>query len=113
QSGRCLLRPDAGNDDLRPVAWDDGPPWQFRLAVVPGDSGKQYVLSGRLRRGTDQMPVTAPVVLVRGGLVFWEDTAARVDDGGAFGWADLFRKRGALLVPMGQKADLLKELLKL
>ena len=36
--------------NLRPLAWDDGPPWRFRLDIARDDQRQQWVLSGQLYR---------------------------------------------------------------
>jgi hypothetical protein len=112
-TGRCLLRPANPGADLRPLRWDDAGPWEFWLKVSPEDGGKRYVVNGELRRGGDTLPLAAPVLLVKGGLVFWEDRVARLNDFGAFHWVALLRNPGPLSVPAGQKDALLAELLRL
>jgi SNF2-related domain/Helicase conserved C-terminal domain/Bacterial SNF2 helicase associated/SWIM zinc finger len=109
---RCFLR---ASDDapLQVLTWEDGPPWEFRLELVLGDSGKNYVLNGALHRGTERMPLSKPVLLVGGGLVFWDDRVARLQDFDAFAWISLLRNNGPLAVPVKQKDDLVQELLKL
>ena len=37
-------------DDLRPLAWDDGPPWRFRLDIQSDDARQCWILSGLLYR---------------------------------------------------------------
>jgi superfamily II DNA or RNA helicase len=112
-TGRCFLRPTPENADLLPLRWDDGPPWEFWLKVELEASGKRYQISGELRRGDERHDLTSPLLLVAGGLVFWDDHAARLDDFGAFQWVSLLRERGTLTVPAGQKEDLIRELLRL
>ena len=36
--------------DLRPLAWDDGPPWRFRFAIEASDARQCWTLSGQLYR---------------------------------------------------------------
>ncbi len=113
RTGRCRLRLTAEEADPRGLRWDDGPAWEFWLAVAPDGSGKTYRLAGQLRRGDERIDLAAPHLLLAGGLVFWEDRVALLDDGGAFDWITFFRQNGVLSVPAKQRDDLLKELLAL
>jgi hypothetical protein len=112
-TGRCLLRRTKDGDELPVLRWDDGGPWEFWLKVAPEDGGKRYVLRGELRRGDERLPLAAPLLLVKGGLVFWEDRVARLNDFDAFHWITLLRQQGQVAVPAKQKDELLAELLRL
>jgi superfamily II DNA or RNA helicase len=113
-TGRCLLRPAGqGAAELRPLRWDDGEPWEFWLKVSPEEGRKRYQVVGELRRGTETLPLAAPVLLVKGGLVFWDDRVARLRDFDAFDWVSLLRRQTALSVPAGQKDDFLTQVLRL
>jgi len=112
RAGRCFLR-ESKDAELRPLAWDDGPPWELRLEVVPDDSGRHYLLTGGLYHGEERMPLAQPVLLIGGGLVFWADRVARLQDFGAFDWIVLLRRVGQLAVPDKQKDELVQELLRL
>jgi superfamily II DNA or RNA helicase len=112
-TGRCLLRTTPEATELPPLRWDDSGPWEVWLNVAPDDAGKHYVLTGELRRGAERLPLTVPLLLVRGGLVFWEDRVTRLRDFGAFHWISLLRQQGAVSVPAKQKDDLLTELFRL
>jgi hypothetical protein len=112
-TGRCFLRESKEEPELRPLAWDDGPPWEFWLDVVPEPRGKNYVLTGSLRRGEERQPLSAARLLLVGGLVIFDDRAARLHDFRAMRWFTLFCQQGSLTVPVGQKEELLNELLKL
>src|SRR5205085_4091316 len=98
-----FLRKEAKDTDLRPLAWDDGPPWEFHLEIVPDASGKNYLVTGGLHRGGERMPLAQPVLLTAGGLMFWQDRATRLEDFGAFDWISLLRRVGQLTVPRKQK----------
>jgi superfamily II DNA or RNA helicase len=113
QTGRCFLRPTSENADLHPLRWEEGPPWEFWLRVTLEAGDKRYQLSGELRRGDERRDLASPALLVAGGLVFWNDRAARLNDFGAFPWISLLRERGPLIIPAGQKDNLIQELLRL
>jgi superfamily II DNA or RNA helicase len=99
-TGRASLRtgplPAAA---LRPLRWDDGPPWRFRLEArrLPGEG--HYEVAGALVRDAERVELAAPVLLLDAGLVFFADTAARLDHGGAFAWVTHLRRAGPLRVP--------------
>src|SRR5581483_8081709 len=101
--------PDA---PVQPRHWEDGP-WEFWLKVAPAPGGKRYVITGELRRGEERMALAAPLLVARGGLVFWDDRVAPLHDFGAFDWILLLRRQPEVAVPAGQKDELLQELLRL
>jgi superfamily II DNA or RNA helicase len=107
QTGRCCLRLSQPDGELLPIAWDDGGPWEFWVQVARDDGGKNYIVSGSLRRGDDRMPLSQPVLLVSDGVVFAGDRAARLDDHGAFGWIALLREHGPVEVPVESCDELL------
>jgi superfamily II DNA or RNA helicase len=113
QTGRCMARITPEDPDLRQVRWDDGKPWEFWLQVALDKGGKQYLVTGDLRRNGDRSALAAPLMLIPGGLVFWEDRAARLTDFGAFDWITLLRSSGSMPVPVKEKDDLLQDLLRL
>jgi hypothetical protein len=111
-TGRLRVRATSDRGDLQQATWDGGQPWEFTLDVVRGDSGKQYVVTGSLRRGEERQPLTRPLLLLPG-TVIWPDRIARFEDHGAFGWVNLLQKNGPMVVPMRDKDKLLTELLSL
>jgi hypothetical protein len=113
RTGRCFLRRSPDDEDLQELHWDEGPPWEFWLKITLEPSGKRYLMGGELRRGEERLSLTTPVLLTRGGLVFWEGRVARVQDFGAFDWILLLRKSGPLPVAVKEKDNLLNELLRL
>ncbi|MDR3632361.1 MAG: DEAD/DEAH box helicase [Isosphaeraceae bacterium] len=112
-TGRAFLRRPAPADELLALRWDDGGPWEFWLAVVREENAQRYAVTGSLRRGEERLPLSAPHLLVAGGLVFWEDRVAPLRDFDAFYWVALLRREHQVLVPAKQKDELLAELLRL
>ena len=110
ESGRLFLRPSDTNSDIQPLHWDNGAPWQFRLDVVKSDDG-HYVLGGVLQRGQERRSLAEPVMLLKGGLVFWSDTVARLEDHGAFEWILLLRQKD-IRVPSSDREQFQSELLR-
>jgi hypothetical protein len=71
------------------------------------------VVAGELRRGGEQLALKAPLLLLSGGLVFWEDRVAPLLDYDAFRWIALLRQQDEVVVPARQKEEFLAELLRL
>jgi superfamily II DNA or RNA helicase len=110
ETGRCVLRFGDGADD-RPMQWDDGPPWVFHLRIDHRPEDARYVVRGELRRGEEALPLAQPHMLVAGGLVFYGDHVARLDDQGAFGWISMLRRQNEVSVPDAHADELLEQLL--
>jgi superfamily II DNA or RNA helicase len=112
-TNRCLLRKSELDDSLRPLRWDDAGSWEFWLTVTRDDDGKTYAISGELRRAGERLALETPLLLLSGGLVFWEDRVAPLVDFGAFPWISLLREQGKVSVPAKQKQEFLEEMLRL
>lgn len=108
-SGRCFLR---DSDELRPLQWDSGDPWEFFVEVTRADKKNEYEVGGWLRRGDEKLPLAEPVMLLKSGLVFFTDRVSRWQGDSAFEWVLLFRQHGAFRVPVKQKDELLPTLLR-
>ncbi len=90
RTGRCLLWVGRSRSE-KPLQYDDGPPWEFRLDIRKDDKRQQYVLTGLLCRQQERKPLSSPVMLKPGGWIFWKDRMARLDDHGAFQWIEVLR----------------------
>src|SRR5690606_18266171 len=116
RSGRCHLRQhaaDASDGGLGPaLSWQDQAPWQLRLTMHTDASSGDYELNGALWRGTEQMPLTTPVLVHDSGILFTSDTAAPCEQRAASGWLGLLRTHGALRIPVAQGEEFLAELLR-
>jgi len=70
-----------------PVAWDDGPAWQFRAELVPNDKQKKWTLAGSYLRGNEKRPLTDGVLPTNTGLLLMDNRLARLETpAGAFEW---------------------------
>jgi hypothetical protein len=112
-TGRCWLQLDAGREDWRPLRWEDGPPWQFALAVEADTESRGYAVTGWLQRGEARIDLATPLFLSVGGVLLIDDNFARLDDGGSFGWIAHLREHGPLHVRAPQVDDLLARLFRL
>lgn len=111
-TGRCLLRTSIIAKEYPVLRWDDGDPWHFCLKVTRANNGTNYVVNGVLRRGAAEMELAKPVLLLAGGLVFWDSWIARLDDRGVFGWISLLRAQGSLSIPKEEGDSFIAELLR-
>ena len=101
QSGRLHLRTQTnGREALTPLAWDEGPPWQFDLQVTSRQDGTTDV-DGVLVRGDERMPVTEPDLLLPEGFLVARDALARLDHRGAFAWLPELRRAHPITFPAG------------
>lgn len=77
---------DSEEDVLRPLAWDDGPPWRFRVCVAVEPKSGQWTISGEYCRDDGQR-VVRPVMVHEAGIIMIDDRFARFDAGRHFGWS--------------------------
>jgi superfamily II DNA or RNA helicase len=112
-TGRCWLRPVGPDAELGPLGWDDGEAWTCALGVQLDAKTGFYAMRAWLGRGGERMELSAPRLLVAGGLVFTDDRVARLDDGGIFAWIAHLREHRSLRVPQPQAAAFLESLLRL
>ncbi|MBV9126426.1 MAG: SNF2 helicase associated domain-containing protein, partial [Planctomycetes bacterium] len=113
RTGRCHIRMPPEGSEPRLLHWDEGEPWEFWLAMARAETGKNYQVTGQLRRGTERLDLAVPVLLISGGIVFYEDQAARFQDFGAFQLLTLLRRQGSLTIPVAQGDDFLKAMLQM
>jgi superfamily II DNA or RNA helicase len=109
-TGRCVIL-GADSEKTHPLEWDDGPPWELSVEVGPNEAGDQWRVEGRLRRDGEMLPLADTTLVLPGGLVFTRHRVARLQDFGAFGWAELLRGEGALEVPVEDGHELVDRLL--
>lgn len=118
RTGRCRLRVStatqgkspAYKDEMLPLEWDDGEPWEFWLELRRDES--QLVTVGSLRRGDERMELSEPHLLTST-LVFARGRAALLNDFNAFAWIRHLRIEGPLCAPVEKGSLLLEEMLRL
>jgi superfamily II DNA or RNA helicase len=108
QSGRTFLRvqPSPG-EQLIPLAWDDGPPWTFRLEIVHASGDEGFSIDGALVRGEERLAIRAPWLVLAGGFIIHANRIARLDPRGAFAWLAQLRGTGPIVIPPGATGQLL------
>lgn len=111
RTGRTMVAAEPESEDLRPLVFDDGLPYEFWVECRPDETEQQYVLTGWLRRGEERIPLSRPLLFLAGGLVFFDDKAALLEDGGAYQWMLLLRQQKTIVVPFAQGDELLTEML--
>jgi hypothetical protein len=84
KTGRCWIAPDPNGELVHNLAWDDGPPWEFWVDIKRDQKKRRYEVTGSLRRDGEHKPLGDPKMITQGGIVFWPDHAARLDEGNAF-----------------------------
>jgi len=99
-------------EDLRPLAWDDGPPWRFRLDIQSDDIRQCWTLSGQLYRlSSDEiMPVQSVRTIFKQGLVLLEDRIGPLEAGDSMRMIEALRKTPIVEVPYSDRWDLLRRL---
>ena len=98
QSGRLLLRTsDGGREDLTPLEWDEGTPWQFKLDVSAKDAVIE--VDGSMVRDGRRMSATEPQLVLTSGFLIGDRKLARLDHGGAVAWLEELRRAGAMRFP--------------
>ena len=109
ETGRCLLQSSAASEEWLPLAWDPGEPWQFVLRLLPHDS-RRWALAGFLRRGEEEMEITAPVVACEG-LVCTSGRLALLEEGAPAEWIAALRRGQRIETPEREAGQLLAALL--
>jgi superfamily II DNA or RNA helicase len=93
-----------------PIAWDDGPPWAFVIAIRGSEGNPGYVLEGWLARGDERMALTDPALILADGILFTHERAARVSVGESFAWLAALHRAGRIVVPQEGRDDLIDAL---
>ena len=119
KTGRCRLLVSSAappkayaqaRDEMLPLDWDDGEPWEFWLEVHR--DANQLVTNGSLRRADERMELSEPILLTPG-LMFARGCAARLNCFEAFPWISQLRTQGPIRAPASKGNLLLEGVLKL
>jgi hypothetical protein len=111
QTGRLFARFGPKKDELVPMSWDEGQPWQFRLQVSSEDHGKNYQVTGWLHRGDEKQSITHARALTAN-VVFWEDHCAFLEaTPGMQAWLTILRDEKFLQIPAKKQDAMMRDLL--
>ena len=114
KTGRLYWRADHPEGELPPpLAWDDGPPYRLTLGLTSADAGKGTTLSASLQRGNEERSEAEVVILLRSGLVCFEDRIACLENPGDAFWASILRETGPITAPEKDTGQLIERLLNL
>src|SRR5437667_7067551 len=109
RTGRCFLRPLNEPDNLLPLAWDEGGPWNFVLELHRlGETA--CTLAGFFQRGEEREEATFPA-LATAGLVITRDRVAPLANDTPIEWIIALRKQGSISVPEKERDEFLATLL--
>ncbi len=109
RTGRCFLRPLNEPDNLLPLAWDEGGPWNFLLEMRRlGETA--CTLAGSFQRGEERREATVPA-LATAGLVITRDRVAPLAANTAIEWISALRKQSSISVPEKERDEFLATLL--
>ena len=98
-------------DEIHPLAWDEGPPWQFQLNAAPSADKRHWRIWGELARNAETIDLKTPLLLTASGLVIFSDRIARLTtDVETFQWIALLRGSDALDVPVKQQEAFVEQL---
>lgn len=114
ETGRLVVQPEPRRapDDVMPLAWDGGRPWELAFVVGPDDDElprrrqddddappprpAKATLTAALVRGSQRKNLREPRAILKAGIVVFADRIARLDAGEAAGWIEQFERRGAI-----------------
>jgi superfamily II DNA or RNA helicase len=105
-----LLNTSLPAEEGRPVAWDDGPPWQFRVRITQDDDRQAWQLAGELFRADEAISLQQAVLLLARGLVLFPDRLGRLDASDSFAWVAALRKTSSIQVPYRDRDEFLAQL---
>ena len=109
RAGKLSVLDEAENP--RPIAWDDGPVWTLRVAIVNDAEASKYRVAATIERDGETLPfedveATFPGILIASGR------ASRFDDGGRAAWLDALRANGSVEIPHADADSFRKALLR-
>ena len=94
RAGRLFM--SGADGELQPIAWDDGPPWTFRVAIV--SDGPVYRITGAIEREGESLPLTS-VTAIASDILIARGRASLFHDGGRSAWLHPLRASGPVEVP--------------
>ncbi len=112
-TGRLRIKPQTLQDESPALAWDDGPPWEIKLALRAAPSGAGYRLDGALTRGGEDVPLTDLALVHYAGFVVARGRVARLRIGSVLPLLLDLVGEGPIVLPAGEAPKLVETLLAL
>ncbi len=106
-TGRLFMRRELNGEAL-PATYDGEPPWEFVLVLTRTGAGSE--IAGMLQRGTDSVPLSAPILMTSAGWVLFEGSVGRLRHFDAFSMLATLRADGKLALPAGDEDAFLARL---
>lgn len=92
--------PAIQEDALQPIDWGGDDPWNFHLQLSSDDKKKCWILNGSLRRGSEEVPVQTPELLLEDGLMLHAGALFVLDTGPSdFSWIEVLRQVSQVSIP--------------
>lgn len=110
ESGRCLLAYDPKTEP-KPLYWDSGPPWIFRLEVARDQNDESISVNGFFTRGNERIGCSEPLLVGSGGVLIISEKAAQAEFRGAFALISLLRREKSLVIEADAADEFLKKYL--
>ena len=128
ETGRLVVQPEPRRapEEVIPLAWDGGRPWEFAFVVGPDDDDlprrhnadpdapparpAKTTLAAALVRGSERKDLRTPRAILKSGIVVFSDRIARLEADAATGWIDQFDRRGPIELSATQCDGLIERL---
>ncbi len=101
-----------GPDELR-LTWDDGPAWDFRLALTEDSDRSLWKLEGLFHRAEEECKLGDTRLVLAGGLYLTNTSVHQHTGSVAAAWSTLLAGDLPFAVPNGDQQDLVSKLLDL
>ncbi len=116
EAGRLVVQPEPRRapDQIVPLTWDGGRPWEFAFVIEPDDDSlprsrravsdddqppprpAKAILTAALVRGSERKELRDPRAILKAGIVVFSDRIARLVASPAAAWIDQFDRRGPI-----------------
>ncbi|PQO45310.1 DEAD/DEAH box helicase [Blastopirellula marina] len=94
----------------RPILWNDGPPWKFRLCASRDEANRQWKLTGELYQGRKKRPLEDGLRFYGSGIMLFDGELCRFDPPADMRWLQLCLDEEAVTVPFDDRKKLIEEL---
>jgi superfamily II DNA or RNA helicase len=95
RAGKLCVRRD---DELLPIAWDDGASWVFQVEILNDAPESKYRIVGSIHRGDETLPLDR-IEAILPGVIIADRRASRFDNGGRGSWLDALHANGPVEIP--------------